>query len=312
MTPLDATATRAAIDVDQLNPDLPVVQVTLVFRSVTPTAANLRAFLAGLGGIPRVKNNRLNTVSLAATYEDDPNAEANSSNLLSNRGADENTTGWEAKGAGSIARITSDSFADSAGCFEVTCPGSGANEGILLAASIPVPWAVGAGALIHGGCWVKSVSGSTALRTIIEQRDSGDSVAATATADVTAPTTAWGAINTFGVARNASLASLRIGAVTQGTTAAVFLVDGFFLACPAPAVASDSVNFNALGNSPGIGIANADPTIWHLTLARPLGRGQGSGFTPERIYDAADNIWGTVATDKDSLARGSYIFTITA
>jgi hypothetical protein len=38
----------------------------------------------------------------------------------------------------------------------------------------------------------------------------------------------------------------------------------------------------------------------------------GVDFDPSNLYDALNASWGTVATEKDEMARGCYIFHITA
>lgn len=47
--------------------------------------------------------------------------------------------------------------------------------------------------------------------------------------------------------------------------------------------------------------------IVHCTLVF-----DGVDFDPSTLYDALNASWGTVATEKDEMARGCYIFTITA
>jgi len=52
---------------------------------------------------------------------------------------------------------------------------------------------------------------------------------------------------------------------------------------------------------------NQSRTIVHATLIF-----DGVTFVPDNLYDALDLQYGTVSTEKDDMARGTYIFKISA
>lgn len=308
MSPLDATATEAAINADGLNPDLTgapqVVQVTLKFDGVTPTGTNVANFLRAMGGMPKMLGRVPDASSeshkvFRCTYDSDSSKPATeSTNLLANPGAEAATTGWEARGTNTtIARITTDAFAG-VGCFEVTCDGSEANEGLALATAVSVP----ASSSVIGFAILKSSSGSTALRVSVEEYDAADSLVGTTNAAVTASTTDWNATGTATRAFGATGVKAKVIAVTAGTTAAVFLVDALVLAIRDLGM-QNAVNLGGVGQ----GSSDANPTIMHFLLASRSGT-----FVPDRIYDAANVVWPTVGSSKDTMARGCYQFTITA
>ena len=303
MTPLSATDLATHLGSATLQPDRKenpgVVQITLrgVGASHGLTVGTIRQFITALmGGFPIWDHPTPGSGArnMVCRVNNDPAAGVlDSSNLNPNGYFDAGITGYtQSKATGSQAHdAVNGLFA--AGCLEQTCPGTNAQEGAQLSTSIVVP----AASRVVASAWFKSVSGSTSLRVALTERDAADAVVTTTNVGVTAVTTGWrnGFTNKqFG----ATGVKANVSVCTAGTTAAVFLVDAVVLAVAHP---------EAFTTVDG-GENTASGFTVHVII-RNHGR---RTFDPDRIYVIADQLWGTVTSDKDEQANGIYELNIAA
>jgi len=301
MSPLTSAQLQTKLSSATLQPDRQenpgVIEITLrgdaAGHGITP--GTIRQFLmAIMGGFPiwdhPTPGNGCRNQVVRANI--DPTAgRLHTSQLNPNGYFDAGITGYsQSKGSGSQAYISNDGYFGN-GCLEQTCPGSAGQEGTQLTASIDVPAASRVAAL----AWVKSMSGSTALRIALTERDAADAVVTTTNAAITAVTTGWRhgfANKQFG----ATGVKANLSVCTAGTTAAVFRTDAVVIAVAHPeAFTSVDVGENTEANY-----------RVHL-LIRNDGR---RVFDPNRIFDAADQIWGTLGSGKDEEANGVYQITV--
>lgn len=288
MTPLTAANTRIDLTDTNLNQALKAnTQVILKFTNgVQFTPADLRKILSR-NGLPEP-----GPVPARYSYDLDFGL---FSQLLPNPAFDANATGYQAQGGATVAQSAVAPLSG-AGCLLVTAANT-AGSGVGLTAGVTV----NPSTTVEAGIWVKCSAYTGGLSLILRELNAaGGTIASDTTTTVTVDGnwnfhTASKAFSSLGVAAQLFVVGTATPAALQ-----TFQLDNCY-------VAQQFAGWSNLTNTTLNPVLNQEGAIVCLNLNYNL---DSISFDPLQFYDILDQVYATVATDKDRAARNSYLYTI--
>jgi hypothetical protein len=300
VTPLTAAQARSELVAEPVGSAIgQSIEVLLKFQNnVNPQAGltgagSLNGLLAAIGnGIPQFSHTDMSRGHIKAHFD------ANSNRIPVATLGETDISAWVQNAAtGSVARDTgAGNFVADGGVASAkqTNPGSNANEGLQID-WVPADPKLIQGQRVRCGLWIKGNAGSEAVRIDVAEGTGGSFT--TTNGSALTLSTAWqfvSTVRTFGATPDT--ARMVIHQTAQAATA--WFVD-------TPMLAAQSLWGNVVNLQPAS--TSADPNEVALLL-----KFNGVSFVPAMLYDALDSIYGTVVSDKDDEARGTYQFSITS
>jgi hypothetical protein len=298
VSPLTAAQAASRIDDSNVNPDQDqnpaILHLLLKYDGVTFVPEDLYKVLTSIWGPPKMKTPSASRRLYSMIFGGSSEADMVGSNGIANHGFEVNATGWATAGVGTptITRDTVEHLVG-VGSLKVVTGSAGASEGASSTTSAELPNAPNR--KVVAGVWVKGNAGGEALKVELLERDAADALVGSASSANFVATTGWKyyqVTRTFG----ATGVKARVRVTTQGAATVTYFMDNAHIG-----IADDSaITDNEINPD-----WSAQPTIVEVTC-----KVIGLPVVPDLIFDAFDDAYPTVSSDKDEIARGTYQLTI--